>query len=58
MNKKCLGLSCPSIAVAILFYACQLFHIPAVTCLPVINTEKSLDAEQGHAVQHFLLCSV
>ena len=30
----------PSIAVAILFHACQLFHIVAVICLPVIDTEK------------------
>jgi hypothetical protein len=30
----------PSIAVAILFNACQLFHIVAVIGLPIIHTEK------------------
>jgi hypothetical protein len=30
----------PSIAVAILFHACQLFHIVAVRCLLVLDTEK------------------
>jgi hypothetical protein len=39
----------PSTAVAILFYACQLFHIVAVICLAVIGTEKQFDSEQCHA---------
>lgn len=30
----------PKISVAILFHACQLFHIAAVTCLSVTDTEK------------------
>jgi hypothetical protein len=30
----------PSIAVAILFHAHQLFHSVALICLPVIDTEK------------------
>ena len=38
-----------SIAVAILFHACQLFHIVALTCLPVIDTEERLGSEQGQA---------
>jgi hypothetical protein len=39
----------PSTAVAILFNAHKLFHIIAAICLPVIDTEKYLDSEQGHA---------
>ena len=39
----------PRIAVAILFHACQLFHIVALTCLPVIDTEERLGSEQGQA---------
>uniref|UniRef100_A0A8C6I0M3 Uncharacterized protein n=1 Tax=Mus spicilegus TaxID=10103 RepID=A0A8C6I0M3_MUSSI len=31
-----------SIAVAILFHACQLSHIVAVTCLPITDTESYL----------------
>jgi hypothetical protein len=30
----------PGIAVAILFHTCQLFHIVAVICLPIIDAEK------------------
>ena len=41
--------SVPSIAVDILFHVHQLFHIIAVICLPVIDIEKELDSEQGHA---------
>jgi hypothetical protein len=36
--EVCLPPSC--IAVAILFHANQLFHIVAVICLPVIDTQK------------------
>lgn len=35
------------IAVAIVFYACQLFHIVTIVVLLVIKTEKYLDSEQG-----------
>jgi hypothetical protein len=52
MSPSPLVLSLPAevcILVAILFHGCQLFHTVAVICLPVIDTEKWLDSEQGHA---------
>lgn len=42
----------PSIAIAILFHACQLFHIVTVICLPVTDTEQG---QVDHI--HTLLCS-
>jgi hypothetical protein len=45
-----------SMAAATLFHHCQLFHTVAVICLPVTDTEKYLDPEQGHA--DHILCYV
>lgn len=47
------GHSSPPIAVAILFHACQLFHIVTVICQPVIDTEKQLFDLKPTTRQHF-----
>jgi hypothetical protein len=46
--------ACPSPACS---HACQLFHIVALMCLPVTDTEKYPDSEQGHAghVSYYVL---
>ena len=54
-NKGCVCLTPPKIAVAILFHACQIFHIVAVTCLPdVTDTEKWLGSRT--CWPHSLFC--
>ena len=45
-----------SIVVAALSHACRQFHIVAVQCLLVTDTEELPDSEQGHA--DHILCYV